>query len=43
VTVQPTGKFDEQTRAAIREIRRLTGTTGDQIDAPLAAKILAAT
>jgi hypothetical protein len=43
VTVQPTGKFDEQTRAAIREIRRLTGTTGDQMDAPLAAKILAAT
>jgi len=43
VTVQPTGKFDAQTRAAISEIRKLTGTTGDQMDAPLAAKILAAT
>jgi hypothetical protein len=43
VSVEPTGKFDEQTRAAIGEIRRLTGTTGDQIDGPLAAKILAAT
>jgi hypothetical protein len=43
VAVSQTGKFDEQTRAAIREIRRITGTTGDQMDAPLAAKILAAT
>jgi hypothetical protein len=34
--------MDDQTRAGIREIRRLTGTTGDQIDAPLAEKILAA-
>ena len=41
VTVEPTGKFDEQTRAGVREIRRLTGTTGDQIDGPLAEKILA--
>jgi hypothetical protein len=42
VKVQQTGKMDDQTRAGIREIRRLTGTTGDQIDAPLAEKILAA-
>jgi len=41
VVVKSNGIFDEQTRVGIREIRRLTGTTGDQIDAALAERILA--
>jgi hypothetical protein len=42
LTVQPTGKLDDQTRAGIKEIRQLTGTTGDQLDSALLTKILAA-
>jgi hypothetical protein len=42
VTVQQTGRLDDQTRAGIKEIRQLSGTTGDQLDAPLLAKILTA-
>ncbi|UUO27249.1 MULTISPECIES: hypothetical protein [Bradyrhizobium] len=41
VTVQQTGKFDDQTRKAIGAIRALTGTTGEEIDKALAEKILA--
>jgi hypothetical protein len=42
VTVQVTGRFDAQTRTAVREVRRLTGAAdGDTIDLSLAAKILA--
>jgi hypothetical protein len=33
--VEQSGKFDQPTRAAIAEIRGLTGTSGDQIDAAL--------
>lgn len=41
VTVQPTGDLDDQTRAAIREIRKGTGATaGDQLDTSLLTKIL---
>jgi len=43
VTVQQTGRLDDQTRAGIKEIRQKTGATaGDQLDASVLAKILAA-
>jgi hypothetical protein len=40
VKVQPTGKLDEQTRAAIGEIRRMTGTSGDEVDSQLVKRVL---
>jgi hypothetical protein len=43
VTVQQTGRLDDQTRAGIKEIRQKTGATaGDQLDSSVLAKILAA-
>jgi len=40
LNIAPTGKFDEQTRSGIAEFRRMSGTSGNEVDAQFYRLIL---